>query len=88
MTCPHCNKENKLSQKLGRCHRCMIQLTVLSIVGWGIWWVVFRDSSKSINSITLIMANSAFNGLLTLHLLMKFIFLPLRSRGKTPSNRR
>ncbi|MGF1752622.1 DUF3624 domain-containing protein [Vibrio makurazakiensis] len=87
MTCIHCNKENKISQKLGRCHRCMIQLAILSVIGWALWWGLLKESPKSINSIALVMANLAFNGLLVLHLLMKFIFIPL-SKPKRRSNRR
>ncbi|GAL14097.1 hypothetical protein JCM19233_5109 [Vibrio astriarenae] len=62
----------------------MDQLTVLSVVCWVIWWFFFRDAPKSIESIALIMAGFAFNVLLALHLLMKFIVLPM---NKTKVNK-
>ncbi|MEF1226386.1 DUF3624 domain-containing protein [Vibrio fortis] len=50
MTCKHCNKSEKIRDKLGRCQRCMNQLTILSILSWGTWWLFFSDQPKSINA--------------------------------------
>ncbi|MCF7504665.1 DUF3624 domain-containing protein [Vibrio sp. L3-7] len=79
MTCIHCNKSEKIRNKLGRCQRCMNQLTLLSIASWGAWWIFFKDDPKAINSIALMMAACAFSGLLSLHWIMKFVVLPLRN---------
>ncbi|MGR5261045.1 DUF3624 domain-containing protein [Vibrio astriarenae] len=79
MSCQNC-QQHWFWKKIGRCQRCMDQLTVLSVACWGLWWFFFRDVPKSIESITLMMAGFAFNVLLALHLLMKFIVLPMRGK--------
>ncbi|WP_264874383.1 DUF3624 domain-containing protein [Vibrio agarivorans] len=79
MSCQNC-QQHWSWKKIGRCQRCMDQLTVLSVACWGLWWFFFRDDPKSIESITLMMAGFAFNVLLVLHLLMKFIVLPMRGK--------
>ncbi|MFA0567119.1 DUF3624 domain-containing protein [Vibrio gallaecicus] len=81
MTCVRCNKTEKITQKLGRCQRCMNQLTVLSILSWGIWWLFFKEDPRTINAIALMMAACAFSGLLSIHLVMKFVILLLRKRN-------
>ncbi|MFA0154879.1 MULTISPECIES: DUF3624 domain-containing protein [Vibrio] len=82
MTCIHCNKSEKIRNKLGRCQRCMNQLMVLSILSWGVWWLFFREAPKTINAIALMMAAFAFSGLLSLHWIMKFVVLPLRNKKR------
>ncbi|UTT83701.1 DUF3624 domain-containing protein [Vibrio pelagius] len=87
MTCKHCNKSEKIRDKLGRCQRCMNQLMVLSLLSWGAWWLFFSDQPKSINAIALLMAASAFSGLLMIHWIMKWLILPRRSKRKRSSTR-
>ncbi|MFA0143433.1 DUF3624 domain-containing protein [Vibrio kanaloae] len=82
MTCVHCNKNEKIFNKLGRCQRCMNQLMVLSIISWGTWWLFFREDPKTINAIALMMAACVFSGLLSLHWFMKFVVLPLRNKKR------
>ncbi|WP_065679732.1 DUF3624 domain-containing protein [Vibrio atlanticus] len=82
MTCIHCNKSEKIRNKLGRCQRCMNQLMVLSILSWGAWWFFFKEDPKTINAIALMMAAFAFSGLLWLHWIMKFFVLPLRNKKR------
>jgi len=81
MTCPHCKNNGWFWKKIGRCKRCMDQLTVLSVLCWIVWWFLFKDDPKSIESITLLIAGFAFNGLLALHLWMRFVILPWRKRS-------
>ncbi|MEZ8879679.1 DUF3624 domain-containing protein [Vibrio lentus] len=82
MTCVHCNKNEKIFNKLGRCQRCMNQLMVLSLVSWGAWWLFFREDPKTINAIALMMAALTFSSLLSLHWIMKFVVLPLRKKKR------
>ncbi|MCK8087671.1 DUF3624 domain-containing protein [Vibrio sp. 1CM8B] len=82
MTCIHCNKSEKIRNKLGRCQRCMNKLMVLSILSWGVWWLFFREDPKTINAIALMMAAFAFTGLLSLHWVMKFVVLPLKGKKR------
>ncbi|MEZ8692522.1 DUF3624 domain-containing protein [Vibrio splendidus] len=82
MTCIHCNKSEKIRNKLGRCQRCMNQLMVLSILSWGAWWLFFKEDPKTINAIALMMAAFAFSRLLSLHGIMKFVVLPLRNKKR------
>jgi hypothetical protein len=79
MSCKYC-KENWFWKKIGRCQRCMDQLTVLSVVCWIAWWFLFRDNPATVESVALIFAGFAFNGLLFLHLLYRFIVIPYRRR--------
>ncbi|MGF1843569.1 DUF3624 domain-containing protein [Vibrio clamense] len=67
-------------KKIGRCQRCMDQLTVLSVLCWIVWWFGFKEAPTSIESVTLIMAGFAFNALLFLHLWMKYVIFPWRER--------
>ncbi|OIQ25391.1 DUF3624 domain-containing protein [uncultured Vibrio sp.] len=78
MTCKTCENSGWFWKKIGRCQRCMDQLTTLSVVCGVVWWFTCRDDPSSIESITLIVASFAFNGLLFLHLWMKFIVLPFK----------
>ncbi|NAW67900.1 DUF3624 family protein [Vibrio sp. V27_P1S3P104] len=79
MTCNDC-REHWFWKKIGRCQRCMDQLTLFSVACWVIWFWLFRDEPRSIGSISLLFAGFAFNGLLFLHLWMKFVVLPWRKR--------
>ncbi|EOU2464296.1 DUF3624 domain-containing protein [Vibrio navarrensis] len=79
MSCNRCDG-HWFWKKIGRCKRCMDQLTVLSVLCWIVWWLVFREQPTSIESIALIVAGFAFNALLFLHLWMKYVILPWRAR--------
>lgn len=79
MSCNRCDG-HWFWQKIGRCKRCMDQLTVLSVLCWIVWWLAFREQPTSIESIALIVAGFAFNALLFLHLWMKYVILPWRAR--------
>ncbi|MCA2014702.1 DUF3624 domain-containing protein [Vibrio tritonius] len=81
MACNSC-EENWFWKKIGRCQRCMDQLTTLSVVCWVVWYFGFRDDPRSVGSIALLFAGFAFNALLFLHLWMKFVILPWRDRQK------
>ncbi|EGU56636.1 hypothetical protein VINI7043_17329 [Vibrio nigripulchritudo ATCC 27043] len=83
MACQSC-QEHWFWKKIGRCQRCLDQLAVLSVICWIIWWVAFRESPKSIESLSLIMAGFAFNFLLALHLWMRFVIFPWQERSKKP----
>ncbi|MDC0610119.1 DUF3624 domain-containing protein [Vibrio sp.] len=65
-------------KKIGRCVRCMIQLSILSLLFWPVWIFWGSHQPKSIGSITLLLFGAACHGLLLLHLLMKFIILPFK----------
>jgi len=82
MTCNNCEKQTWFWKKIGRCMRCVQQLTLLSIIATIAWWILFRDTPRSIESIALLMALASFVGLLGLHLWMRFIVFPLR--GEKP----
>ncbi|WP_050649580.1 DUF3624 domain-containing protein [Vibrio coralliirubri] len=82
MTCIHCNKSEKIRNKLGRCQRCMNQLMLLSILSWGSWWLFFKEDPKTINAIALMMAAFAFSGWLSLHWVMKLVVLPLKGKKR------
>ncbi|MDE1209298.1 MULTISPECIES: DUF3624 domain-containing protein [Vibrio] len=85
MSCNHC-KQSWFWKKIGRCQRCMDQLTTLSVLCWVVWWWLCKDNPKSIESIALLMAGFTFNGLLFLHLWMKFVILPWRKRNGSQDN--
>lgn len=80
MSCYDC-QTHWFWKKIGRCQRCMNQLTVLSVLCWIIWWFTCRDTPRTIESITLLMAAFACNSLLLLHAWMKFVILPLRKHS-------
>ncbi|MCL1100105.1 DUF3624 domain-containing protein [Shewanella saliphila] len=69
MACEQCF-ESIFRQKIGRCKRCMVQLTVLSLLAWPIWWHYFADQPKTVESIALLFFAISFTGLLCLHLLV------------------
>lgn len=74
MSCGDCDhtdvKQNIFRQKIGRCQRCMWQLTLLSVISWPLWWWLYRDTPREVNSITLLFFCAAFTGLLALHLIV------------------
>ena len=49
----------------------MMQLTLLSALGWPIWYFLYSDAPTQVNAIALGFFCSAFTGLLTLHLIVK-----------------
>ncbi len=81
MACKNC-EAHWFWKKIGRCTRCMKQLTVLSLISWIVWWLGFREQPKSIESVALLFAAFAFNGLLLLHLWFRFILLPLQNKRR------
>lgn len=82
MACEQCN-ESVFRQKIGRCKRCMVQLTVLSLLTWPIWWFGFADQPKTVNSIALLFFAISFTLLLALHLFVwsyRTLYLNIRQR--------
>ncbi|MCS6209615.1 DUF3624 domain-containing protein [Shewanella baltica] len=69
MSCSDCNT-SIFRQKIGRCKRCMWQLTALSAIGWPLWWWLYYNAPREVNSIALLFFCSAFTGLLALHLIV------------------
>ncbi|MCS6097813.1 DUF3624 domain-containing protein [Shewanella baltica] len=69
MSCDDCKTEI-FRQKIGRCKRCMWQLMALSVIGWPLWWWLYYDAPRDVNSIALLFFCSAFTGLLALHLIV------------------
>ncbi|MGI2190304.1 Protein of uncharacterised function (DUF3624) [Shewanella baltica] len=69
MSCSDCNT-SIFRQKIGRCKRCMWQLTALSAIGWPLWWWLYYDAPRDVNSIALLFFCTAFTGLLALHLIV------------------
>ncbi|MBR9727020.1 DUF3624 domain-containing protein [Shewanella intestini] len=69
MSCRGC-EESIFKQKIGRCKSCMIQLTVLSLISWPLWWFGFAQTPTRIESIALLFFCCAFSGLLALHLVV------------------
>ncbi|EGQ9992680.1 DUF3624 domain-containing protein [Vibrio vulnificus] len=86
MSCNDCS-QHWFWKKIGRCQRCLDQLTVLSVVCWIIWWFAFRDNPTSIESVALIVAGFAFNILLFLHLWMRYVILPWQARKLSEKQR-
>ncbi|MCT7946881.1 DUF3624 domain-containing protein [Shewanella septentrionalis] len=78
MSCSDCNT-SIFRQKIGRCKRCMWQLTALSAIGWPLWWWLYYDAPREVNSIALLFFCTAFTGLLALHL-MVLAYRRLRGR--------
>ena len=69
MACDQCT-DSIFKQKIGRCKRCMWQLTLLSIMTWPLWWYCFADTPKSVESIALLFFAVSFSALLTLHIVV------------------
>ncbi|WP_371870492.1 DUF3624 domain-containing protein [Neiella marina] len=57
-------------RKLGRCKICALQLSLLSLICWPLWYWLYADSPKSVESIALLFFSGAFTGLLLLHLVV------------------
>lgn len=81
MSCKTC-RSDIFKQKLGRCSRCIKQLTFLSIGGWLTWLEFFQSTPYQIEAIATFMISSAFAGLLSLHLLM-MTYYRLTSKNAT-----
>ncbi|WP_351088617.1 DUF3624 domain-containing protein [Shewanella sp. S1-49-MNA-CIBAN-0167] len=69
MPCNQCT-DSVFKQKIGRCKRCMWQLTLLSLVTWPLWWYCYADTPKTVESIALLFFAFSFSGLLALHLIV------------------
>jgi len=76
MGCQTCSA-NWFWKKIGRCRRCMIQLTILCLLFWPLWFYWGKTDPKSIQSITLVFFGILCHGLLLMHFWMKFIIIPL-----------
>ncbi|WP_415719955.1 DUF3624 domain-containing protein [Photobacterium ganghwense] len=66
MACQPC-RSSVFFQKLGRCRRCMVQLSVLAPLSWLAWWLLYRETPHTLNAITLLVAASGFSLLLLAH---------------------
>ncbi|MCL1097369.1 DUF3624 domain-containing protein [Shewanella gelidii] len=69
MACDACFS-TVFKQKIGRCKRCMVQLTLLSAVSWPLWYWLYFEDIRSVESIALLFFAFAFSGLLLLHLMV------------------
>lgn len=56
-------------RKLGRCKTCIWQLTILSVTFWPLWYSLYHETPRTVNSIALLFFCCTFTGLLMLHLL-------------------
>jgi hypothetical protein len=81
MSCHQC-EESIFIQKLGRCYRCMAQLSLLSVFCWPLWWWFYAEQPKTVESIALLFFCVAFSGLLLLHLVF-WLFYRIRNRANT-----
>ena len=66
MGCQACTS-NIFWQKLGRCQRCIRQLSVLSPLGWIAWYLFYRQQPTTLEAITLFVAASCMTLLLLAH---------------------
>jgi hypothetical protein len=83
MGCTDC-RESRFRQKLGRCISCIRQLTLLSVIGWSLWFASYLDTPRSVESIALLFFCFAFSGLLLVHLWLRYLWRPLvRRLGKS-----
>ncbi|MGX9462044.1 DUF3624 domain-containing protein [Shewanella sp. A14] len=69
MPCNQCF-ESVFRQKIGRCKRCMWQLTLLSMMTWPLWCYLYLDSPTVVESIALLFFAIAFSGLLAIHIIV------------------
>ncbi|GGQ19159.1 DUF3624 domain-containing protein [Shewanella litoralis] len=69
MACQQCS-DSVFKQKIGRCKRCMVQLTVLSLLIWPSWWYYFAATPKVVESIAVLFFAFSFTGLLGLHVVV------------------
>ncbi|MDW6002732.1 DUF3624 domain-containing protein [Vibrio mangrovi] len=77
MACKDC-EQGWFWKKIGRCQRCIRQLTVLCVLFWCGWIFWGYHHAKTVEGVALLCFGVAFHLLLGLHLWMKFIVLPLR----------
>ncbi|WEM42482.1 DUF3624 domain-containing protein [Photobacterium sp. DA100] len=66
MGCQACTR-SEFWHKLGRCRRCIRQLSVLSPFGWFIWLTFYRHQPATIEAITVFVAASSTTLLLLAH---------------------
>ncbi|WP_299787086.1 DUF3624 domain-containing protein [uncultured Shewanella sp.] len=57
-------------EKIGRCKTCMLQLTILSLICWPLWYIFYYEQPLVVESIALLFFSVSFTGLLLLHLLV------------------
>ena len=88
MGCRSCNKTNAVRQKLGRCRRCMLQLALLSITSWGAWLHFCLPNPKTVNSITLLFAATAFSSLLLAHWVTALVLWLRKKDNQQPPSAR
>jgi len=69
MGCRFCNT-SVFKEKIGRCKTCMWQLTILSLIGWPLWFSCYYEQPFVVESIGLLFFCVSFSGLLLLHLLV------------------
>ena len=68
MSCQAC-RSSVFFHKLGRCRRCMIQLTIASPLCWLIGLFGYSDRPHSLEAITFLVVASAMSLLLLAHLI-------------------
>lgn len=66
MSCRACTT-SVFWQKLGRCRRCAIQLSIASPTSWLVWGMFYRSQPTSIEAITVFIAASSCSLLLLGH---------------------
>ncbi|NLS13488.1 DUF3624 domain-containing protein [Vibrio sp. SM6] len=81
MACTDC-QHTPFWHKLGRCRRCMWQLSVLSPLSGLLWWHFASEAPRAIETIALLFAWVSFSGLLTLHLLFLWVIWPLKQSSR------
>lgn len=83
MKCTYCKDDSRsIFAKLGRCKRCMVQLTVLNFILWPTWYWGFSNEPSSVSSVALLFAGGACFSLLALHLLIMPFREPLEEEKK------
>ncbi|MGX9418038.1 DUF3624 domain-containing protein [Vibrio sp. RC27] len=74
MACNSCDK-NWFFKKIGRCNRCIKQLTVLCLITWVFWFVWGTHNSRQVETIAVLIFGLGFHLLLIAHLGMKLLLL-------------
>ncbi|MGR5064518.1 DUF3624 family protein [Photobacterium sp. DNB22_13_2] len=68
---------------MGRCQRCIYQLSILSPLGWIFWGVFYRHQPTTLEAITLCVTASCMTLLLLAHVIRAWQF----KDQATPSRR-
>ncbi|PSU33025.1 DUF3624 domain-containing protein [Photobacterium lutimaris] len=66
MRCQACTR-SVFWQKLGRCQRCIHQLSVLSPLSWIVWAIFYRHQPTTLDAITALVVASSMTLLLLAH---------------------